>query len=287
MQQRVQDVIAMYHRHKLVASGTRVIQADLTDSRITDDLLRTLLPDWVIHCAALMNVDRCEEFPLDAYRVNVEMTRNLARISYQIGAGLVYISTDSVFGGERGNYSEEDVPAPVNMYAKSKLEGEKAVQDELERHLIVRTNIYGWNMQKKQSLAEWILGRLEAGQQVPGFCDVVFTPILVNDLCEIILDMLERQLTGWYNVAGSQPCSKYQFALLLGDVFNQERRLVQSVSIEDSFLKAPRPKNTSLRTGKVSRALGRAMPDVKSGLLHFKWLRDSGFVTKLKVCSGD
>ena len=285
-QQRGKDVIAMYHRHKFVVQGVKSLQADLTDKRVVSDLLQRLRPDWIIHCAALTNVNWCEEHPADTHRVNVEMSRDLAVAAHRVGAGLVYISTDSVFDGKSGHYSEEDAPAPVNVYAESKSAGEEAVRSELERSLIVRTNIYGWNMQEKQSLAEWILNRLESSQPVPSFYDVVFTPILVNDLSDSILDMIERQLKGLYHVAGTQPCSKYEFASRLADVFGLQNQLVQPVSIGDSLLKAPRPRNTSLQTSKVSQALGKAMPDLNSGLRRFKALRDSGFTTQLKALKG-
>jgi dTDP-4-dehydrorhamnose reductase len=285
-QQRGKDVIAIYHQHKIVAHGVKSLRADLTEKRAVDDLLERLRPGWIIHCAALTDVDWCEEHPAEAHRVNVQMSRNLAVAAGQVSASLVYISTDSVFDGKRGHYSEADIPAPVNTYAGSKLEGEKAVQDELGRSLVIRTNIYGWNMQARQSLAEWVLARLGSGQRVPGFHDVVFTPILVNDLGEIILDMMKQALTGLYHVAGSQACSKYEFALRVADTFSLERQLIQSVSIKDSHLKAPRPGNTSLQTNKVSQALGRPMPDLKSGLQRFKELRDSGFATQLKALTG-
>lgn len=286
MRQCDKDVIAIYHRHKFVAQGVESLQADLTDKHMVSDLLQCLQPDWIIHCAALTNVDWCEEHPADTHRVNVEMSRDLAVAAHRVGAGLVYISTDSVFDGKSGHYSEEDAPAPVNVYAESKLAGEEAVRSELERSLIVRTNIYGWNMQEKHSLAEWILNRLELDQPVPGFYDVIFTPTLVNDLSEIILDMIERRLTGLYHVAGSQPCSKYEFALQLADVFGLQKQSVQPVSIADSLSKAPRPRDTSLKTSKVSRALGRPMPGLDSGLRRFKALRDSGFITQLKALKG-
>ena len=137
-------------------------------------------------------------------------------------------------------------------------------------------------MQPKTSLAEWILSRLEGGAEVPGFQDVAFCPILVNDLGDVILEMLERRLTGLFHVAGSEACSKYDFALHLAGTFGLDRALVQPTSIEHSHLRAPRPKNTSLCTDRIGRALGRPMPSLDAGLKRFKASRDSGFVAQLK-----
>ena len=285
-QQRHESLVAVYHQHVIHIPGVDSVQADLTNSVLANELAQFFRPKWIVHCAALTNVDCCEERLEEAWQVNVQMSRNLATAAQRVGAGIVYISTDSVFDGKAGHYSESDIPMPVNVYAKSKLAGEQAVQSEVKHSLLIRTNIYGWNAREKLSLAEWILDQLETGRLIVSFYDVVFTPILVNDVSEIILDMIERQLGGLYHVAASEACSKYEFAVQLADVFGLDEQLVCPASIADSALTAPRPRNTSLRTDKVSKALGRPMPDVKSGLRRLKALRDSGFVRQLKATKG-
>ena len=282
-QRRGARLAAVSHRHSVRMPGVEAVRADLTDRRAVEDLCRAFRPRWIVHCAALTDVDRCEEHPEEARRVNAEVPGHLAEAARHVGAGLLYISTDGVFDGTAGQYAEGDAPAPVNVYAETKLAGEDAVRGALERHLIVRTNIYGWNLQEKLSLAEWILGRLETAQDVPGFRDAVFTPILVNDLSEVLLDMLDRGLIGVYHVAGSQALSKYEFALALAEEFALSRDLVRPASLAGSTLRASRPPNTSLQTAKVSRALGRPMPDATAGLRRFKALRDAGFVKRLKA----
>jgi dTDP-4-dehydrorhamnose reductase len=280
--QRGKTLVAVSHEHPLQLLGIEHVSANLVDRCKVNELVQSIQPAWIVHCAALTNVDWCQCHPKETWGVNVEISKHLATAARSIGARMVYVSTDSVFDGRVGNYNEADLPKPLNVYGESKLAGEKAVLEELQQSLIVRTNIYGWNAQDKASLAEWMFDRLEGGQCVPGFRDVIFTPILVNDLSEIILDMMEHRLRGVHHVAGSQPCSKYEFALQLASAFGLERELVQPQSLADSNLLAPRPKRTSLQTTKVSGALGRKMPDVQSGLQRFKALRDSGFVRKLK-----
>jgi len=284
--QRRKHVAAVCHAHPLSFPGAETIVADLTDADGTEKIVRAWRPDWIVHCAALTDVDWCETHPEETWAVNVGVTRNLAVLSRACGSDLVYISTDSVFDGKRGHYTETDSLAPLNEYARSKQVGEEAVQAAGGRYLIVRTNIYGWNATDKMSLAEWMLSRLERGQIVPGFTDVAFSPILVNDLSDVILDMLERQLTGLYHVAGAESCSKYEFACQLAEVFGLDQDLVQLASAADAGFIAPRPQNTSLQTMKVSKVVGRPMPDVVSGLQHFKALRDSGFAGQLKRMKG-
>ena len=285
-QQHSFNAVGVYHRHKFRLSGVRAVQADLRDALVVRDLLRDVRPLWVVHSAALTNVDLCEEEPELARQINERVTRNLVESGREFQARIVHISTDAVFDGGKGEYSEEDTPNPINVYATTKLAAENTVRNDSSDHLIIRTGIYGWNMQDKLSLAEWILQSLEKGTAIPGFKNVFFSPILVNDLSVFIMQMISLRLKGLYHVSGSEACSKFDFALKLADIFGLDSRLVQPAGVEDVPLKAPRPKNVSLQTGKISQALGTAMPDVNAGLLRFKELRDSGFVEKLKAMKG-
>jgi len=284
---RCKNVIALCYPRLLDFPDLKTVLTDLADTEKVKALIQEFQPDWIVHCAALTNVDWCETHRQETWNVNVEMTRTLASAAREVNAGFVYISSDSVFNGQVGHYSEESEPSPLNVYAESKLAGELATKESVDNSLIVRTNIYGWNAEQKMSLAEWMLDKLETNQPVPGFYDIIFTPILVNDLSEIILDMLELGLKGIYHVAGSQPCSKYEFALQLAGVFDFDKELIKPIaSVDSNALKTIRPRNTSLQTNKVSDVLCRKMPDVKSGLDQFKTLRDSGYFRRLKAMRG-
>ncbi len=283
---RFTNVVGIYGRFKCAFSDAQTLQADLTHLSETRDIVKRFRPKWIVHTAAMADVDSCEEDPEAARLCNEEMTRNIVESAGIVGARIVHISTDSVFNGEKGGYLEEDNPEPINVYAATKLAAEKIVQQDMENHLIIRTAIYGWNMQDKLSLAEWILQRLETGTAMPGFKDVFFSPILVNDLSDLILQMVARDMMGLYHVSGSEACSKFDFAVNLAGIFNLDSNLVQPAGLRDVALKAPRPKNISLRTDKISRALGFPMPALDAGLRHFKYLRDSGFTRQLKSMRG-
>jgi len=280
------NVVGIYGRHPCILPGVNTLRADLTDASAASDLVKRFRPRWIVHTAAMADVDSCEERPESARLSNEGMTRNIVRSAGAIGARVTHISTDAVFNGAKGDYSEEDPPDPINVYAATKLAAEKIVLENSGDHLIVRTAIYGWNLQDKLSLAEWILQRLETGSPMPGFKDVFFSPILVNDLSDFILQMMSREMKGLYHVSGSESLSKFDFAVKLANVFNLDANFVRSAVLEDVPLKAPRPKNLELRTDKISRALGIRMPDVNGGLLRFKLLRDSGFVKHLKAMRG-
>lgn len=281
------ETAGIAYRHKLRMPGVAILSADLTDEAATRKLISELKPTSIIHCAAATNVDWCEDHPQEAAKINVDASRWLAEMAYQLKAHFVYISTDSVFDGERGDYREEDEPAPVNWYAQSKLLGERAVLDSNPTALVARVNIYGWNVQNKLSLAEWVLERLRAGEPVPGFTDVFFSPILANDLSEKLLAMLQRKLTGTYHLTGSERVSKYEFARRIAAIFGFDLTLVRPTQLSQAGLRARRPLDISLNTLKVSAALGHTMPSVDAGLRSFRALEESGYVEEIKNCLRD
>jgi dTDP-4-dehydrorhamnose reductase len=276
------EVVGICHRHFLRIPGIQFCGVDLTDRKAVSALFATLRPEGIIHCAAATNVDWCEDHPELAEQANVQASSFLAETAQELDARFVYISTDAVFDGKRGNYSETDQPAPLSVYAKSKWRGE---QEVLRRHsspLIVRVTIYGWNAQPKQSFAEWVLGEIAAGKQVRGFSDVYFCPMLANDVAEVLLTILDRGLTGLYHVVSSERVSKFDFARRVATAFNLGVDRVVPMSIGESKLRAQRPVDPSLSTAKISAALGRTMPDVDTGIHGFRELQQSGYGSQLK-----
>jgi dTDP-4-dehydrorhamnose reductase len=276
------EAVGLCHRHLLRIPGAQICTVDLTDQQAMRTVLPSLRPTSIIHCAAITNVDWCESHPEETELMNVQASSYLAELAQRLNARIVYISTDSVFDGKSGNYTENDLPAPLSVYAKSKWRGE---QEVLRRHsspLIVRVNIYGWNAQPKQSLAEWILDEVQSGKQVRGFDDVYFCPMLVNDLAEILLTMLDHGLSGIYHVVGSERISKYEFARRVVKTFDLAASCVVPTSVVEAQLRAPRPLDSSLNTEKIREALGRRMPDVNTGLRRFRELGEDGYRNRLK-----
>jgi dTDP-4-dehydrorhamnose reductase len=276
------EVVAVDFLHPVLHPEIESVTADLTRPGSAMAVFAAHQPEWAIHCAAATDVDACEADPETAFRLNRDMAGQVAMAAQAVGVRLVHISTDAVFDGQRGGYTEEDLPHPINVYGESKLEGERAVLGEYPGALIVRTNIYGWNAQAKQSLAEWFLARLEAGQETVGFTDAWFTPILVNDLNDRLLRMLERGLHGVFHVAGRECISKYEFGKRLAEMRGVDATLLHPVSRGASGLRARRGSNLCLDCQKAAAALAGPLPGVVQGLSHFLQLARDGHATALK-----
>lgn len=276
------EVVGLYHRHPALIDGVKLLQADLRNETEICKIFQKVEPSSVVNCAAATNVDWCEDHPGDAHVLNVILPSTIAEITSRSGARLLHVSTDSVFDGRRGNYAETDTPAPINVYARTKLQGEREVLRRNPAATIVRVNLYGWNAQEKESLAEWVLKRLTLHSLVPAFPDVVFCPALANDLAGVLLALLDKGLSGIYHAVGSEAVSKYEFARRVAATFGFDPGRVLASSVADANLKAQRPRDTSLNTEKICAALGRSMPDVQAGLLRFVQLRKSGYADRIK-----
>jgi dTDP-4-dehydrorhamnose reductase len=275
-------VIAVDHQYPIRHPEVDSLAADLCQAGAAESILAAKRPDWVIHCAAATSVDGCEADPAMAFRLNRDMAQAVARGARAAGSRLVHISTDAVFDGERGGYREEDVPSPINVYGRSKLEGERAVAAADPQALIVRTNLYGWNAQDKQSLAEWFLSNLEAGKRCRGFTDVWFSPILVNDLGRLLFAMLEAGLAGVYHVAGGECVSKYDFGVLIARVFGFDPQLIRPAATPDGPPRARRGRQLCLRSLRIDALAGLRLPAAAEGLTRWKQLGEEGLAGRLR-----
>lgn len=280
------EVIALYHRHAIELEEVQSMSVDLSQPGIAKELFDNLQPDWVIHCAADTSIDELESKPERAFRMNRDMAGKVAEAAKECGAKLVHISTDAVFDGISGPYREDDPTQPVNIYGKSKLAGEQAVQAVCPEALIIRTNIFGWNAQPKTSLAEWFLEQLEAGYTCPGLTDINFSPLLVNDLGKLILAMHSEGLYGVFHVPGADCISKYDFGMTIANLFGFDTEQIVPTVSDDIGFKADRPAQTCLVGGKIEHSLGIQLPSIEDGLVRFRALRETGFAARLRDTMG-
>ncbi len=263
------EVYGSVYRNLLKDAPFTVIQSDLTQPGSIEDLLDKSQPDWVINCAALANLEVCETKPDLAEKLNIELPEKLAHHVAKGGARLVHISTDAVFDGRRGDYTEVDQPNPLSYYARTKLLGEEAVSAVNSQAIIARVNLFGWSLGGKRSLAEWFLNNLSAGHKISGFTDVYFCPLLANDLGRLMLDMLEHSLEGLYHVVARDCLSKYEFGVKLAHLFGYDSSQIQPVSVADSELTAERSLNLTLKADRLSNDLGAPPPDMESCMERF------------------
>lgn len=276
------EILGLYHLHPVIIDGVYTEKCDISQFNNIKSVVGWFNPSVIIHCASLTNVDQCEGERDMARLINVLSTRHLVE-SISDHATLIYISTDSVYDGGAGNFSELDEShiAPQNYYGMSKYEGEI----ESLRHnnsLVLRTNIFGWNMQDKESLGEWILDALKAGREINCFKDAIFSSIYTFELSRVIDIAIRHQLKGVYNCGSADACSKYEFALKVADCFGLDKGLIAPISIEEFNFKAKRGKVLSLNVSRLQKKLDYKLPTIGQSIEAFYRDYKCGLPARLK-----
>ena len=247
---------------------------DLTDIALLNKWLNNTKPDIVLHCAAIVNVDLCEDNIGLATALHVETTKAMTNYLDSNNSRLIYISTDSVFDGKKqGGYRESDSVAPLNVYAKTKLMGEKIVQS-MNNGLVLRTNIIGWTKEDKTSFAEWLLNGLFDNAPLNLFYDVWFSPLHVDSLSAIIEKIINNPISGLYHCSSSDSISKYDFGMQMAKIFNLPNSNINRISVEGMDYKAKRPKNMTLDIEKINSALKYDFPSVIDSIVLMKMQYD-------------
>lgn len=263
------DIVGCINTHGLRGVPFQVVTADLSQPGSGERLLLETKPEWVLHCAALANLEACEKDTSLAQRLNAELPGELARTAARLGIGFTHISTDAVFDGIRGNYTEADQPHPVNVYSRTKLEGEQAVAEANPQAIIARVNFYGWSLSGKRSLAEYFFNNLSVGRDVNGFKDVYFCPLQVLDLGDILMQMQTQNLQGLYHVLSPEQLSKYDFGVRLACRFGLDENRVKPIMWREGGLTAVRSPNLTLRVDKLANDLHQELPGIEDGLKRF------------------
>ena len=270
-------------RGKLKSAPFPVFNTNLLHREAIDSVLDKTQPDWLINCAALANLEECEENPQLSKVLNVEVPAQLANACAERGIHFVHISTDSVFDGEKTEpYTEDDVPNPLGVYSRTKLDGENATFSENPEAIVARVNMFGWSLTNRRSLGEFFVNNLSAGKNVNGFTDVIFCPMLVNTTARLLLEMLQKNLTGLYHVVGAQAMNKYQFGVEVARTFGLRESLISPKSVSASELTARRSHNLWLSTHKLSTDLGREIPSFSTGLAEFYAQFQQGYPQKIR-----
>ncbi len=244
---------------------------DITSGEKVLSLVLLHRPGIIINAAAYTDVDGCEIHKKHAWIVNVGAVENLAGVCRKHKIKLIHLSTDYVFDGENGPYSEEDHPRPVSFYGETKLESERVIEQSGIDFLIIRTNVlYGSGKNVKENFLLWLLEKLSGGEKIKIVTDQFNNPTLADNLSSCILEMTEKGLIGIYHIGGAEYLSRYDFAVKVADKFNMDQSLISPTQTEFLEQKAPRPHWGGLKIEKARKVLRTKLLNVDEGLEEVK-----------------
>lgn len=239
---------------------------DLTKKNLT--IFKETKPDIVIHAAGITDVDYCETNQEKAYKINVVGTENIIRGCKLNNSKLIYLSTDFVFDGKKGDYTELDVPNPMNYYGKTKFKSEQMVKDSGLDYLILRTSfLYG--LKKNKKFVSWCIDKLNNEEYLTLIADHMRTPTFVDDIAEALNTLIIQKRQGIYHLTGSEKLSPFSMAVRIAEVFNLNKKYLKPITSHKLDWAAQRPKNTSLNIQKLQKE-GVQMSSFVEGLNKIK-----------------
>jgi len=240
---------------------------DLRNFGKIQEVVKDIEPEAIINTAAFTDVEGCEKYPEKAYEVNAEAPKMLARASEDISAHLIHVSTDYVFDGEKGSYSEDDLTNPQGIYGKSKLEGEKNVRENCSLWTIARTSVlYGWGFKDKLNFATWLIKELSDKNEVQIVENQYNSPTLNTNLAEVLIEAAGKEIEGLYHVACSSRISRYEFSMKLAKIFHLNQELIKKTTMNEMDWNAPRPKDSSLDVSKSENTFDKKLLNCEESL---------------------
>jgi dTDP-4-dehydrorhamnose reductase len=263
------DVVA-FSRSMAPVQGDRFRcwQLDLRDTAKLRETFAEVKPDAVVHAAALANIDYCQSHQDEAECVNVGVTRELARLCGDCGAKMIHCSTDTVFDGEQGMYTEQDQPCAVNFYGDTKIRAEQVVREQVEGGVLARLSLVmglpiveGCN-----SFLANLRASLERGEQVRVPDNEVRTPIDVITLGRALLELAANDFTGALHLAGSTRLGRHAMACRIAQRLGHSTALVIATDSNAIAGRAPRPNDASLDNALARRVLQTPMQTLLDGL---------------------
>lgn len=261
------DVCKVLSARGIEHRGVDIEDFDITNVQATHDYIAAYRPDGVIHCSAWTAVDRAEDELEKVRAVNAKGPRNIASACKEIGAKMVYISTDYVFPGTGDRFYEPDDPTgPLGAYGVTKLEGERAVQALLERYFIVRVSwVFGKN---GSNFIKTMLRLSETKSELNVVCDQIGSPTYTADLAPLLCDMVVTNKYGIYHATNEGICSWAEFA---EEIFRLagKRVKVNPVPTSEYPTRAARPLNSRMSKAKLEEMGFSRLPDWHDALTRY------------------
>lgn len=262
------DVHALTRKESLPSrEGVAWHRVDVLDDGALCEAFERIRPSAVIHTAAIADIDFCENHPGTARRVNVALTRSLLDLCAGSGTKMIFLSTDNVFDGERGLYTEEDEPKPVNFYGGTKVEAERLVA-AAGGHVIGRVClVMGLPMiGEGNSFLAKMIPELKAGRRVTVPGEEVRTPVDVVTLGAALLELAGGEHTGIFHLAGNDRMNRFEMAQRIARHLGHSTDLIASAEPKAIPGRAPRPRDVSLKNAKAHGLLKTPMVGLEAGL---------------------
>ena len=248
------------------------VDVDVTSQELLRKEIKTIQPHFIVNTAAMTNVDACENDQSGCFDLNVNVVQSLIDVCVEIDAHLIHLSTDFIFDGVKGNYTENSKPNPLSYYGETKLISEQIIQRSKVNHTILRTIlVYGLvNDMSRSNIVLWVKESLENNKEVTIVNDQYRTPTYVDDLALACKLSIDKNVTGVFNIASNTLLSIYEIALIIAEEFKLDKSLIKPIATSTLNQAALRPVKTGFDLSKTNTVLGMYPKSFQEDLQKFK-----------------
>jgi len=255
-----------FFKEKYTILNPSEVDFDITDQNKVKNFLKKYNPDIILNCAAMTDVDGCENNPEIAEKVNALSIKSMLEIFQGF---FVHISTDYVFDGKEGPYKEEDNVNPISIYGKTKLLGEEIIIKNSKQWAILRTNVL-FGIDSKASFVNWVVNSLKFDKDINVVDDQINNPIWINDFATIIDLVISNNINGLFHIGSDTFCSRYEFAHMIAEIFDLKKEKIHPITTESLNQIALRPLKSGLISKKLLSKLGIKNINLKKSLFSIK-----------------
>lgn len=261
------DVVKELKKQHIECYGATRKDFDIVDFEATENFITSYMPNVVIHCAAYTAVDKAEDEQGLCHLVNASATENIAEICKKINAKMLYISTDYVFDGKKDDFYEiDDKPNPINVYGKTKLLGEQAVQRILDKYFIVRISwVFG---EHGNNFVKTMLRLGKERKEINVVTDQYGSPTYTTDLAALLVEMIQTDKYGVYHATNEGVCTWAEFAEEIFKIANMNVK-VNHITMAGYQTRAKRPVNSRLSKEKLMQNSFKALENWQTSLEKF------------------
>ena len=270
------DALSKNDQYEILRTGRSIpygqegIALDIQNQVYLKEVVYSTRPDIIINLAAMTNVDACERNPELAGEINVA---GLQHICDSFSGKIIHLSTDYVFNGKCGPYTEEDQVCPISTYGKTKLASERILLDNDVNNLVIRGNVlYDNSPHTKASFLNWVISSLKGNQEINVVEDQINNPTWTRSMADIIELSITNDLSGIIHWGDADHINRYDFAIKIAEKFSLDASLIKPILTEDLKQTAPRPLQSGLVTTKLVKILDVVPPSINDCLDEIKKL---------------
>jgi dTDP-4-dehydrorhamnose reductase len=259
------DIITTYNKNQINVPKTLSVKCSLpNDFNKLEKIIITEKPNVIVNTMGYSNIDFCEINKEESHQLHVKITEKIAKLSTTHNIKTIFLSSDYVFDGKKGNYIESDSPNPINYYGKTKLEAEKIILKQ-PQNVVLRTSvIYDWDFRVR--FFNYVVDNLKNQREIEATYDVFNSVTLVDSLIQSIFLAIKKDVSGLFHVVDSTCVNRFEFAKCIAEIFKLDKKLIKKKSIEDIDVIAKRPKNACMNNSKAKKELGMKFRTLEEGI---------------------